>query len=157
MKTIRIGEKEYTLEFTFEAAEHKNLVQMMFNVLSGAYIVRNGKSDEMIVSAMINGVSEMVADIPHICKTAFHAGLQENSSVSEEESKALMKQYMKENKLSFNGLYEFLKGCMEEDGFFDLSGITEMVDQMNQSMQEQVQEKAVKAPQDHKKKSTSAK
>lgn len=157
MKTIKIGEKDYTLEFTFEAAERKNLVQMMFNVLSGAYIVRNGKSDEMVVSAMINGVSEMVADIPHICKIAFYAGLQENSPVSEEEAKALMKQYMKENKLSFNGLYEFLKGCMEEDGFFDLSGIMEMVDQMNQSMQEQIQEKAVKVPQDHKKKSTSAK
>lgn len=157
MKTIKIGEKEYTLEFTFEAAEHKNLVQMMFNVLSGAYIVRNGRSDEMVVSAMINGVSEMVADIPCICKIAFYAGMQENNPVSEEEAKALMKQYMKENRISFNGLYEFLKGCMEEDGFFDLSGITEMVDQMNQSMQEQNGERASKAPQDHKKKSTSAK
>lgn len=157
MKTIKIGEKEYTLEFTFEAAEHKNLVQMMFNVLSGAYIVRNGKSDEMIASAMINGVSEMVADIPHISRTAFFAGLQENNPVSEEEARTLMKQYMKENKLSFNGLYEFLKGCMEEDGFFDLSGIAVMVEQMSQSMQEQTREKTAKAPQDHKKKSTSTK
>lgn len=157
MKTIKIGEKEYTLEFTFEAAEHKNLVQMMFNILSGAYIVRNGKKEEMVAAAMINGVSEMVADIPHICRTAFYAGLLESNRVDEETAKELMKQYMKENKLSFNGLYEFLKGCMEEDGFFDLSGITEMVKQMNQSVQEQVREKATKAPQDHKKKSTSTK
>lgn len=157
MKVIKIGEKEYALEFTFEAAEHKNLVQMMFNILSGAYIVRNGKKEEMVAAAMINGVSEMVADIPHICRTAFYAGLLESNRVDEETAKELMKQYMKENKLSFNGLYEFLKGCMEEDGFFGLSGITEMVEQMNQSMQEQTVEKAAKTPQDHKKKSTSTK
>ena len=41
MKTIKIGDKEYTLEFTFEAAECRGLVQSMFNVLSGAYILRN--------------------------------------------------------------------------------------------------------------------
>lgn len=160
MKTIKIGKEEYKLEFTFEAAEHKNLLQMMFDILSGAYIVRNGKKDEMVATAMINGVSEMVADIPHISRTAFYAGLQENNPVSEDEAKVLMKQYMKDNKLSFNGLYEFLKSCMEEDGFFDLSGLTEMILKMNQSAEgEEQTEKAKtpKSPQDHQKKSISTK
>lgn len=159
MKTIKIGEKEYTLEFTFEAAEHKNLVQMMFNVMSGAYLLKNGSENNTVLAAALIGTSEMVADIPCICRIAFYAGLQENSPVSEPEAKDLMKQYMKENKLSFNGLYEFLKTCMEEDGFFDLSGITEMVKQMESAVKDRQEEpgKETKTPRDHQKESASTK
>ena len=42
MKTVTIGEKEYQLEFTFEAAEHRGLIQSMFRILSGSYLVRRG-------------------------------------------------------------------------------------------------------------------
>lgn len=152
MKNITINGREYKIEFSFEAAEHKQTVQMMFNVLSGAYIFRNGKDSDKVAMAMINGVSEMVADIPHIAKTAFYAGLLENNPVSMEEATGLMKQYMRDNKLSFNGLYEELKKCMEDDGFFDLSGLTEMIQKMNENAEEQ---QPTKIPQDHKKKSTS--
>ena len=34
MKTIQIGNEQYTLEFGFEAAENKSVVQRMFNALS---------------------------------------------------------------------------------------------------------------------------
>lgn len=149
MKNITINGQEYKIEFSFEAAEHKQTVQMMFNVLSGAYIFRNGKDGDKVAMAMINGVSEMVADIPHIAKMAFYAGLLENNPVSVQESSDLMKQYMKDNKLSFNGLYEELKQCMEDDGFFDLSGLTEMIQKMNENAEEQ---QPTKIPQDHKKK-----
>lgn len=152
MKNITINGQEYKIEFSFEAAEHKQTVQMMFNVLSGAYFFRNGKDSDKVAMAMINGVSEMVADIPHIAKTAFYAALLENNPVSVQESSDLMKQYMKDNKLSFNGLYEELKQCMEDDGFFDLSGLTEMIQKMNENAEEQ---QPTKIPQDHKKKSTS--
>ena len=146
MKTIKIGDKEYTLEFTFEAAECKGLVQSMFNVLSGAYILRNAggavggtlskeEEDEAAFRCMVDGSSEMVADIPHICRIGFYAGLLENNEVSEDEAKELMKQYMKENKISFHGMYELLKQCMEDDGFFDLSGLTEMIQKMNEQME----------------------
>ena len=141
MKTIKIGEKEYTLEFTFEAAEHKSLVQAMFNVMSGAYILKNGadaSTENEAAAAMINGVSEMVADVPHICRTAFYAGLLENNPVSEDEARALMRQYMKENKLSYNAVFEDMKKCMEEDGFFDLSGLTEMLQKMSEAAAEKV-------------------
>lgn len=163
MKTITVENKEYTLEYTFEAAEHKQLVQKMFNVLSGAYLVKNGgtiKEDEnaeaTAASVMIDGVSEMVSEIPHICITAFYAGLLENNPVSAEEAKAAMKSYMKENKISYRKLFEEIKQCMEDDGFFDLSGLTEMLNEMNQSIEEQAK-KTPKQPQDHKKKSTSTK
>ena len=150
MKSIIVNEKEYKLEFTFEAAEYKELVQKMFNLLSGAYLIKGGN----VVENVIDGAAEMVADIPHICITAFYAGLLENNPVTAEEAKSLMKIYMKDNNLSYRSLFEELKQCMEDDGFFDLSGLTEMINEMNASAEKM---KTPKAPQDHKKKQTSTK
>lgn len=144
MKTIKIGEKEYQMEFTFEAAECKGLVQSMFELLSGAYFAKKGLASEgnkaATAAAMIDGTSEMVADVPHICRIAFYAGLLEHNPVSEGEAKELMKQYMKENKLSFNKLFEDLKQYMEDDGFFDLSGLTDMIQKMNAAAEEKAEE-----------------
>lgn len=161
MKTLKINETEYVLEFTFEAAEHKNLVQSMFNVVSGTYMLKH-QDDSNVLNTMFNGISEMVGDIPSICRTAFYAGLLENNAVSEEEAKKLMKQYMKDNKLSYNKLFEELKECMEDDGFFDLSGLTEVVQSIEKNVndalkaEEKKTTKTPKKPQDRKK-STSAK
>lgn len=154
MKTFIINKKEYKLEYSFEAAEHRDTVQKMFNVLSGAYVVRTGitegESKEAVVGAMVDGVSLMVADIPHIVKTAFYSGLLENNPVPEDEAYALMKQYMKENKIGYNKLYEDIRECMEDDGFFDLSGLTEMIQRINEGAEVAAQ-KMAKVPQDHKK------
>lgn len=161
MKTLVINGNEYKLEYTFEAAEHKDTVQKMFKVLSGAYLMKKGvvvdeadeeKAKEAMVNAMIDGSAEMVSDVPHIVKSAFYAGLLENNPKSEEEAYSLMKEYMKENKISYRKLFEDIKECMEDDGFFDLSGLTEMLQEMNGA----TKKKAPKTPQDHKK-STSMK
>lgn len=158
MRTLKIGEKEYTLEFTFAAAEHKNLVQNMFNILTGAYIVKNGSdlknasNEQSATIAMIDGVSDMLSDLPKIVKIAFYAGLLEHHNVSEAESYELLKKYMIENKMSFKKLFEDIRKYMEEDGFFDLSGLTETIETMNEP-----EKKQIKKPQDHKKKSTSTK
>lgn len=156
MKTITIDGKDYTLEFSFDAAENRELVQKMFNVVSGAYLVKNEKFSENVnekreqsVGAMIDGVSEMVSEIPHICITAFYAGLLENNPQTKENAKQLMKSYMKENKISFNKLFDEIKTCMEDDGFFDLSGLTEMMETMNENIEKET--KKIKNPQDHKK------
>lgn len=152
MKTIKIENKDYTLEYSFKAAEHKQTVQKIFNVLSGAYLLRqtgiidntdsaeNGK--EIMANAMIDGASEMVADIPHIVKTAFYSGLLENQNVTEDEAYLIMKKYMKENKISFKKLFDDIKECMEDDGFFDLSGLTEMMEEMNKKTEETLKESA---------------
>ena len=158
MLNLKIGEKDYTLEYSFMAAEHNETVQKMFNVVSGAYLIKKAnltnENKEDIAIAMIDGTGEMVADIPHIVKTAFYSGLLENHNVSQEEAYTLMKQYMKENKISFKKLFDDIKKCMEDDGFFDLSGLTEMVEEMNKSVETQTKKKTPKTPQDHKKKST---
>lgn len=135
MKLLNIDGKEYKLEYSFEAAEYKDVVQKMFNVLSGAYyVLKNsaGADDEISAKVgVITGITEMVADIPGIVKTAFYAGLLEHHNVSHEDAKNLMRKYLTENKISYNKLFEEIKICMEDDGFFDLSGINEMIAQMN--------------------------
>ena len=138
MKTVTIGEKEYQLEFTFEAAEHRGLIQSMFRILSGSYLVRRGSAEaqeetpqEGTAAAMLDGVAEMISDMPHICRTAFYAGLLEHHRVPEEEAVQLMRQYMKEQNLTYVQLYEELRSCMEDDGFFALSGLTGMLERMS--------------------------
>lgn len=154
MKTITVNGKDFKLEFTYEAAECKELVQKMFGVVSGAYILKNGRKGK--VAAIYEGTAEMVGEIPQICKAAFYAGLLENNPMSEDEAKALMKAYMKDNKLSYAGLYKEIKQYMEDDGFFELSGLTEMLEEMSQDAEEKIQ-KQPKTPQDHQKKQTGTK
>lgn len=155
MKTITINGKDLKLEFTYEAAECKELIQKMFGVVSGAYILKNGNKGK--VAAIYDGAAEMVGEIPLICKTAFYAGLLENNPATEDEAKELMKAYMKENKLSYAGLYKEIKQCMEDDGFFELSGLNEMLRDMNEEAVAQAEQNQPKTPQDHQKKSTSIK
>lgn len=154
MKTITVNGTEYTLEYTFMAAEHKETVQKMFNVLSGAYMLKHItnakeiKDNVSVAGVMLDGTSEMVAEIPNIVRIAFYSGLLENHKLSEEDAHNLMKEYMKENKISYKKLFDDIKHCMEDDGFFDLSGLTEMLTELNENMNE--------APK-KKKKSTSTK
>lgn len=138
MKILSIGNKEYTLEYTFKAAEHSKTVQKVFDVVSGAYILKQvqkvSDKEKGLTDAMLNGTSEMVGDIPNIVRTCFYSGLLENHSITEDASYELMKAYMKEHKVSFKKLFEDIKECMAEDGFLELSGITEMLEEMNSKM-----------------------
>jgi hypothetical protein len=157
MKSITVNENEYKLEYSFEAAENKDCVQAMFKMVSGAYVAQkavdtNG-NEQSSANAMIDGITEMVADIPHVVNIAFYAGLLENNPLSRDEAKAVMRQYMKENKISYNGMYEVIRECMEDDGFFDLSGLNEMLKTLTDAATEKVQE--IKAPKKTTKKSTS--
>lgn len=151
MKTIQIEDKEYILEFTFEAAEHKLLVQKMFNMISGAYLVKGADDVENpSVADMIDGTANMFSDIPSVCNIAFYAGLLENNPVDEAEAKKIMRAYMKANDLSYPELFEEIKEEMEKDGFFRNTGL----DKMMQTIAGQEPETEPKKPQDHKKKTT---
>lgn len=103
MKKISINEKQYVLEYSFKSA----VIQEVADVLFGRH--------------MLSDVATVMSDIPHVVKRAFYAGLMENQELSEMESYELMKQYLKENKCSFNQLFELIIQCMEDDGFFQSS------------------------------------
>ncbi|WP_024295055.1 hypothetical protein [Lacrimispora indolis] len=165
MRILTIGGKDYKVEFSFEAAEYKDCVDSIFKVISGSYIMKNGPTDEnekiSVATAILNGTSDMVSDIPKIAVTALYAGLLENNPVENEQAaKALFKQFVKENPddecASFWGMYDFLRDCMEEDGFFKLTGMDKVIAQMSEAAEEQ-KSKSGKIPQDHKRKSTSTK
>lgn len=163
MKDITINGIDYKLEYQFEAAEHKQLIQNAFNIMSGAYIVRRANEDGTnLTEATFDGTADMVSDLIPITIDAFYAGLLEHHpEISQREAKGLMKTYMKENKVGYSKLWQELKTCMEDDGFFDLSGLTDMLEEMNKNAEEVETEeekvKTAKQPQDHKKKQTSTK
>ena len=167
MKILTIGGKEYKVEFSFEAAEYKACVDGVFKVISGSYVMKNGPSEDgekvSIAAAVMNGTSDMVSDIPKLTIVSLYAGLLENNPVeNEQEAKALFKQFVKENpddeRASFWGMYNFLRECMEDDGFFKLTGMDKVIAKMNEAAEETEQKsKSGKTPQDHKRKSTSTK
>jgi len=155
MKTITVDNKEYKLKFGFESVEVGDLVQKMFEIKSGTYAVRSMQAGNELVVAMLDNSSQMLATIPKICALAFYAGMLANNPVSEDEAKTLLKKYMEKEKLSFTDVYnDVVYPCMEDDGFFLMSGIDKMVDSMNQAMENAEQEQAPNVvPQDHKKSS----
>ena len=153
MKTITVDGKEYKLEFGFDAVEVGELVQKMFEVKSGIYIARSAQDGNNIAVAMLDGTSEMLATIPKICVLAIYAGCLEHNPVSMDEAKILLKKYMKQEKKSCTDVYnEVLMPCMEDDGFFVMSGIEKMIETINHEMENAEQEQTPKVvPQDHKK------
>ena len=131
MKSFVINDKEYKLEYSFEASICNEFLESMFKVITGAYMVVPGVKDK--AEATIQGTASMVADIPRICKIAFYAGLLENNPVSEEEAYELMKQYMIENEISFSKLFEDMKECMEQDNFWKLSGLEDIIVKLSEN------------------------
>ena len=142
MITIKANENEYKIEYGFAAAENKDIVQKMFNIASGVYFTKaQSASNEM--SMYLIGTSELVGDIAGICKSAFYVGFLENNPVSPEESNSIMKIYMKENNLNFLTLYQQIRQCMEDDGFFELSGINAMLSEISASVKKSTAKKKV--------------
>ena len=72
-------------------------------------------------------------------RSAFYAGLMENNPVlNKVEAKKLLKAYFKENPdhASFFDAYEMIRECMEEDGFFKLTGLDSVQAAMNRAEEE---------------------
>ena len=171
MKTLKIGDKEYVLEFSFEAASHKGCINKMFKMMSGSYLGRSGVSgaaDETKAeraSALIDGVADMYSEMPNTVLTAFYAGLLENNAVmNEKEAGKLLKQYFKEHvgdeTATFPGFFNLIKECMEDDGFFKLSGLDKMIENQAKAMAEEAPEETASGSEktkQTKEKSTSAK
>ena len=151
MKTIKVADTEVTLEYTFEAAEYKAVVQKMYLMLTGMALVKDAEDlDNPSSTEMIDGSINMFADIPETCKIAFYAGLLENNPMSNDDANSLMRSYMKENKLSYTEMFEQIKECMEEDGFFHLIGLDDTLAKISGDLTPEVQ-KTEKKPADHKK------
>lgn len=141
MITFDIDNKEYKLEFGFDAAENKDIVQKMFDYMTGAYIY---KETGNTITATSNGAAKMVADYSEVCQMAFYAGCLQHNAVSRAEAKTLTRAYITQkrktdSKYGYYQLFDDIKKCMEDDGFFVLSGLQETIEQMNKSTAEQLE------------------
>ena len=144
MRTITVGNKEYTIEYSIEASLYKDCTEKITNLMTGVVEAESQQDIKELVSTM--------ADVPMTTLHMLHAGLLENQNDwSLADTKALIKQYLTERKGQEDGNYyslmELLLSEMDADGFFELIGLDKMF---------QTEKKEVKKPQDHKKKATKA-
>ena len=145
MITFEIDNKEYTLVFGFDAAENKDIVQKMFDIVSGAYVFNESSRTKNTTAGLVNGVGKMIADYSEICHMAFYAGCLQHNPVTRAEAKTLVRAYITEKRKSdkkygYSQLFEEIKTCMADDGFFELSGLTEAMEQMNRTALEQLKQ-----------------
>lgn len=143
MKELKIGNKVYKIEYTIEASLCNECTEKVTNLMTGFAVAETEDAKKQFIST--------IADIPQTTFSMFYAGLLEHhgedadkSVCSKDDAKKLLKQYLSENKSSFYELMEILIEEMGNDGFFDLIGLTKMM--------EKVQTEEPKKPQDHKKK-----
>lgn len=139
MRTLLIENKEYVIEYNIEASLYSECTEKVTGLMAGVAGAENKEDIKGLLSAM--------ADVPQVTLRMFHAGLLEhNEGIPFEESKRLIKQYLKEHKGeetgNFYGLMEMLIGQMADDGFFELIGLGEMF----------TPTKEPKKPEDHKRK-----
>lgn len=162
--------KEYTVEFTFEAAESE-VVQKAFDYFSGAYMfkgIKTNKSDDEMteeekLQERVGQFDTMISGISVVSKLAIdflYMGLLEHHGTEDgdgtitcrADAKRIYKDFCKENpedNMAKNfGLFEALRDQMETDGFFDRIGLTNLMESMTQT------DKVTKIPQDHKKKTS---
>ena len=131
---LNVNEKEYKVEFSFEAMYNSEFIKEMFETMNS---LDNVENEITVLSEMPKKVTNMLL-----------VGLQENHSdefKNVSDVKALIKDYFKENtdnpEATMLGLYTKLIETMDEDGFLAQIGLVE-------------KKKQVKTPQDHKKKTT---
>ncbi len=143
MTTISVDGKSYDIEFTFKAVKHHGFLQKTMDVLmngADASSVKNAREFSAFAS-------NYLSDIQEVCVLAFEAGV-----VEEIDSEKLMIDYMTENKLSFPALWREIQAWMENDGFFEMSGLTEFIETLSDEVEKMAEEeKPIKKPQDHKK------
>lgn len=164
---IKVNNKEYKIEYTFEAAHNKKCVDTCWNQFTGAGMMRNAALNELEDSDATNKVMTLdsiigfMSDIPETVITLLYAGLLEYHGPDSDDpvintgrdARNLYKQFCKENPdselASDMEMFNAIKVQMEEDGFFKRIGLESFMEQMRQA---ELQEDLKKAPQDHKKK-----
>lgn len=149
-KALNIGGQEYRLEYSIEASLYADCVSSLTGLMAGIESAGN-KND-------IKKVLEEVSNVPQTALTLFYAGLMEahgdhpdgDGKVSDiQTAKRLIAQFMREHKEdeagNFFGIMQMCIEQMEEDDFFNLTGMTAMMESMTGKRKKQP-----KVPQDHK-------
>lgn len=125
MKTLKIGGKDYTVEYSIEASLYPACTETIMDTFINMG-VGNGAVENNDAMTVIDTIKKTVSNIPKKALVLFHAGLLENHGLSENESKELLKEYLRESKKTFRDVLEELMGVVNEDNFFDLVGLNQI-------------------------------
>ena len=116
MQTLKVGKKNYKLEYGFEAAYNEECVEKTIELL-----------DMMNISDVES--AKKVARLPKIIVDLIHAGLIENHPDEADNAKEIVKRYLTENKNeNFMSLVKTISDTMEEDGFLHLIGLQDALE-----------------------------
>lgn len=137
-KIITISGNDYKLEYTIEASLYADCVKEIAGLFSSLALA----SDEKDVSKIISSV----ANIPQTTLIVFYAGLMEHHGDHPDgdgkvpniaTAKRLLASYIREHSEDeFGNFYGVLELCieqMEEDDFFNLTGIGAFLDEVFKS------------------------
>jgi hypothetical protein len=149
MTEIKIGSKTYKIEYSVESALYGNCTEKVAEFFTNGATAQGKDAIKSFIST--------IADLPKLALEMFYAGLMEHHGengdrtvLSVDDARALLTKLIKDNKGeelgNFYGIIGVLMGQMADDGFFDMIGLRQITEGMNQT------KKALKAPQDHKKK-----
>lgn len=125
MKTIKISGKDYKFEYTIEASLYPPCTETIMDTFINIG-VGQGAAENNDAMTVVDTIKKTVSNVPVKAMTLFHAGLLEHYEFSEEESKALLRAYLKESGKSFRDILGELMDIVAEDNFFDLIGLNQM-------------------------------
>jgi len=174
---ITVNEKQYNIEFTFEAAESE-AIQEVFDFFTGAYLYRTSniakdendmtieEKNKQLISQADGTITEM-SKIPALTIDFLFMGLLEHHGkngdetqdiLTRDDARALYKSFCKQNpddeKAQHFGMFNALKEQMASDGFFKRIGLEQMMNQTAQIAEEQAKKSPV-VMKDHMKKKSS--
>lgn len=137
-KVLQIGGKDYKLEYSIEASLYADCTTSLTGLMTEIQIAGDEKNIQKIISEISN--------IPQIALTIFYAGLMEHHGSHPDgdgkvpdiqSAKRLIAQYLKEHSDDETGnFYGIMQMCIEqmgEDGFFKLTGLEGMMNQLTQT------------------------
>lgn len=142
MKTLNIGGKDYTLEYTIGASLYDDCVVSVMNLLTSSVYAERGIADQR--KALQEQLS-VVGGIPKVTLTVFYAGLLEHHGTGEyagddsdetveslKDAKRIIGSYLQENKDTGNGTWidvlNLCTECMGDDGFLTMIGVDKMIE-----------------------------
>lgn len=143
MKKILINGKEYTLKFGFGACKNNKCIRDMFKMLTTSYFFKGQMEGKNSLEIVLDGTSNMVSEIPDTTINAWYVGLKDGMKkemeITEDIAEDLLETYMKDHKCNFRTVFEMLKECMEDDGFFVQTGIEDMIKELNEDIKDQTE------------------